>query len=1178
MHSQQSGARPLPLGRPLGRAGGGASWASRPTRGPPQPTSPISPSNAPLLRSDQLAMAGRSDEPWDSAPKRPRASSWEEPVKGQIIEMVDVELEETHGAAVIDEEPVTKKDEARQMAQAMGAEKLFDAYHRLVGAADAPLGKLFELFQAAGLPVPQEEVDEAIEELCPEASGIGHISYKQCQELYLHLQQQHHKAEAQDQGLAKTGRFARWMAGLSDKQATNALLVVVVTLCCVSAFLAGGLAILLLVLDDTTNMNNFLQENLYMIQDTVEVYAGQIAVQEGNDRATMFIATMASILQNVAFYTTLNANTAQLSRVMISVTTAISSWLLADPWLGNLAPTSALLANASLAYVGLNRTVALLNQLNNGLPDGYELLLGQLVPNSSAAVKFLTRLRYAAQCNGTCPLDGAAAAPMQAALAGNTGGSWGADYRGQTTYTGYSPAAGFGVQLNVNNLSTVTPWFNEMVVLPNAWTADPANTWEFMLGQAVSPGVNTFLSTVPGCDAACGQRLVAPGTPLARAINGETGATTYINFRGVKSVVAYAPVPRTNIGVAIHMSFSDIVLYTLKAATALIDNLNLNYPQGSEEFELTSFVTKGNATNFTRLSAFKYGDQCPSGRCTVATPYVRTAAKNCSQGVMRTADYRGTQVLVGYACISEVSAVLSFKLDMVDVDADLLAAVVAAVDDRNGKDADVPAEFLAAKPKTGLTAAQVQGYGDFDVVSQLKHPEDCVNANCTWNRESALRALQNLKDVVDNTDYRGMRVMAAAARSSAVSYGVGLAVEQDKAVTFQPMVDTILKVAIFTGAMVVGSTVVLILMTKLFLRTMIKAKEEGNKVVVVEKERFSKLVSSMYPKFVLPQLLEGDKQLVCEVPGAAVFFSDIHEFTSASNTLSSEELLRLMGYVYGVMDFMGDSFGVYKVKTIGDAYLAVRGLPGSDSENPSLELLRYASFVLQVFGDRFVHPTEGQVLAIMNKAMMWSGGGSKAHRSSKSKGKGTDESSRHSVSPSISPSQNSRQSGKSASVAEAPREEDQVQCIMSYGLAVGKIVAGVLAGRCPMFDIWGATVNLASRMQSSGEPGRIQVSEQLYKKVMAVPGQPFTFEAPRSTFCKGFGNVSAYMVRTTKEGLPKDLQEQLRLEPRFNAFRFDNILTSVSNRNNVNDGPSPRPGVPPLKQVGPSDITMTEGE
>eukprot|EP00667_Euglena_gracilis_P021334 EG_transcript_23329 len=93
-----------------------------------------------------------------------------------------------------------------------------------------------------------------------------------------------------------------------------------------------------------------------------------------------------------------------------------------------------------------------------------------------------------------------------------------------------------------------------------------------------------------------------------------------------------------------------------------------------------------------------------------------------------------------------------------------------------------------------------------------------------------------------------------------------------------------------------------------------------------------------------------------------------------------------------------------------------------------------------------------------------------------------------------------------------------------------------------MFDIWGATVNLASRMQSTGEPGRIQVSEQLYKKVIAVPDQPFTFEAPRSALCKGFGAVNAYMVRGTSEGVPKDLQARLRLEPRYGAFRFDNVL------------------------------------
>jgi hypothetical protein len=98
--------------------------------------------------------------------------------------------------------------------------------------------------------------------------------------------------------------------------------------------------------------------------------------------------------------------------------------------------------------------------------------------------------------------------------------------------------------------------------------------------------------------------------------------------------------------------------------------------------------------------------------------------------------------------------------------------------------------------------------------------------------------------------------------------------------------------------------------------------------------------------------------------------------------------------------------------------------------------------------------------------------------------------------------------------------------------------AGVLQGKSPMFDIWteapsppstmtvlghctffakccffivyftwrgrgrwGKTVNLASRMQSTGVPGRIQVSELFYKSIMAVPGQQYTFEESHEQMC-----------------------------------------------------------------------------
>ena len=58
------------------------------------------------------------------------------------------------------------------------------------------------------------------------------------------------------------------------------------------------------------------------------------------------------------------------------------------------------------------------------------------------------------------------------------------------------------------------------------------------------------------------------------------------------------------------------------------------------------------------------------------------------------------------------------------------------------------------------------------------------------------------------------------------------------------------------------------------------------------------------------------------------------------------------------MDKVADYFQVTKVKTIGDAYLAINGLPGSESRNCCLDMLRFASCVAQVF-------TQGQEVAAL---------------------------------------------------------------------------------------------------------------------------------------------------------------------------------------------------------------------
>lgn len=56
------------------------------------------------------------------------------------------------------------------------------------------------------------------------------------------------------------------------------------------------------------------------------------------------------------------------------------------------------------------------------------------------------------------------------------------------------------------------------------------------------------------------------------------------------------------------------------------------------------------------------------------------------------------------------------------------------------------------------------------------------------------------------------------------------------------------------------------------------------------------------------------------------------------------------------------------------------------------------------------------------------------------------------------------------------KSNDNDKCIFDTGLNIGPVVAGVIGARKPQYDIWGNTVNVASRMDSTGVPDRIQVT------------------------------------------------------------------------------------------------------
>ncbi len=209
--------------------------------------------------------------------------------------------------------------------------------------------------------------------------------------------------------------------------------------------------------------------------------------------------------------------------------------------------------------------------------------------------------------------------------------------------------------------------------------------------------------------------------------------------------------------------------------------------------------------------------------------------------------------------------------------------------------------------------------------------------------------------------------------------------------------------------------------------------------VVAEQKVSERLLLNVLPRSVAERL-KGDPGIIADsFPEATVMFADIVGFTGLSESMSAERLVVLLGEVFTLFDGIADHRGLEKVKTIGDAYMAVAGVPVAAADHAR----RAAHMALDMIGalERF-NLRDGHTLKLR------------------------------------------------------------------IGLHSGDVVAGVIGKRKFIYDLWGDTVNTASRMESHGVPGRVHLSDA----TRDLLDEDFLIEARGTVDIKGKGEMRTWLL------------------------------------------------------------------
>jgi len=206
-----------------------------------------------------------------------------------------------------------------------------------------------------------------------------------------------------------------------------------------------------------------------------------------------------------------------------------------------------------------------------------------------------------------------------------------------------------------------------------------------------------------------------------------------------------------------------------------------------------------------------------------------------------------------------------------------------------------------------------------------------------------------------------------------------------------------------------------------------------------EQEKSDRLLLNILPAVIADRLKHGEDTIADRYADVTVLFADLVGFTALVNRLDPDALVSLLNDLFTRFDRLAIAHGVEKIKTIGDCYLVVGGLPEGA-------------------------PNHVEAVADFGFAIL-------------------------------------------AEVAEMNRERS-LDLSLRIGMNTGPVVAGVIGRHKFAYDLWGGTVNLASRMQTTGLPDRIH----LPLTTCELLKERYEYSDCGAIDCKGIGEVATGML------------------------------------------------------------------